>query len=86
MKPWYSKSFHWQPLNRIRDYFGESIGIYFAFVGEFHMNPLYLIENVFIEQCLNKEKFITFPSNYRIPYDRIDSARSFGNISVFFGR
>ncbi|XP_031623268.1 anoctamin-10 [Contarinia nasturtii] len=35
LKPWYSKSFNWQPLNRVRDYFGESIGIYFAFV-EYH--------------------------------------------------
>lgn len=37
LKPWYSlrsKWLRWQPLDTVRDYFGESVGIYFAFVGK----------------------------------------------------
>lgn len=31
---WYLKWFSKQPIERIREYFGESLGIYFSFVGE----------------------------------------------------
>lgn len=33
--PWYRPlSFEWQPIEAIREYFGEALGIYFAFLGE----------------------------------------------------
>lgn len=33
---WYFKWFQPQPVESIREYFGESIGIYFAFVGTYN--------------------------------------------------
>jgi anoctamin-10 len=35
-----------QPIERIRQYFGDAIGIYFSFVGEKHFQFLYRISNV----------------------------------------
>lgn len=30
---WYLKWFSKQPIEKVREYFGESLGIYFSFVG-----------------------------------------------------
>lgn len=77
---WYLSSLEKQPVDRIREYFGESVGIYFCFVGKL---SVVLCRS---SAKFNEIQFEIFPvlETFRILHCGPVRARHSRNSSVFY--